>query len=1040
MIPYSVADKIAAAGRMKNLFETKYGRGSTDEDQRSGWEKQMYGIDPQTEAHLRPLYGFLNPHSLHHGTFNYSGLSHPLSVSPYGELVLDLKPEVKSRSTFINGDSSHLLSGSLVTSAGMPQLGMHLFDFDPTGVKRFLDGFEKGEYAEFPNGYAEAQIHGGVYPEDVAAIHFNWKQPHPSTLDLTNFANHYLSFDHVMNMKPGRLEQVEAWHPTKTPTPSKNHPVGRVLAFRAAKRLANAFGVPLHVHVVEDATRKRLDTKTFLPTAVEQPPAEQPDTESVTKSLSMQTFNRLQKSTREGISTFHNVVRPIAEANEVRLSGPDSSNPRDYYTSYFADILEKSPISMMIPRSVADKIAAAGRMKNLFETSEGRGSTHKGQRAGWEEEMYGIDGAAPAHMRPVYGFLNPHALHHDNRNFRGLPFPRSVSSYGEMVMDLKPHVKERSTFTNGDSAELERDSVVTHKGIRGLASHIANSVRRSVNPTLENFIESFQNNQAAWFPNRYAEAQIHGGVYPEDVAAIHFTWEHPSRIDPANPIHHYDVFKNVMKMTPEEFEAAKDKYPALAISRADVKIRGFHAAKRLANAFGVPLHVHVIDENDNRLDKKTFRPQKRKAPVNQMALPLGEPKMNPVTKSLLLQAFENLSKSTKAGIRTFHDIVSNVFDMNEQALSHPSDSLSEELGDILDRASVSIMLPYEVAHKVAKSGRFRNLFETKDGMGSTSTLARKRWENDMFSIDYSVPHKMRPIYGFLNPFLHQGDPAFGSEIHPYRVGHYGTIMVDLKPDVKNRSTFTHGDSGDFTDHQSVVSARGLQQLAHHMFLTSPTKGFLQGLRRGDPTASRDYPRGYTEAQIHGGVYPEDVAGIHMVWEQDRVPSLKTKADAYHDFGQVARMNPAQLQEVYRHHHVMKYNDNWRGSLDHPMIKVEAFRAAKQLANKFGVPLHVHVRDSADGSKIAKKTFLPKGQKPESPQMALPFAKSEFDPKELEMGIEVELEHTDDRKKAEEIAREHLAETPDYYSKMKECGLSKGKISGLIKSMFGGRDD
>ena len=68
----------------------------------------------------------------------------------------------------------------------------------------------------------------------------------------------------------------------------------------------------------------------------------------------------------------------------------------------------------------------------------------------------------------------------------------------------------------------------------------------------------------------------------------------------------------------------------------------------------------------------------------------------------------------------------------------------------------------------------------------------------------------------------------------------------------------------------------------------------------------------------------------------------------------------------------------------------------------------------------------------------PFAKSEFDPKELEMGIEVELEHTDDRKKAEEIAREHLAETPDYYSKMKECGLSKGKISGLIKSMFGGR--
>ena len=49
----------------------------------------------------------------------------------------------------------------------------------------------------------------------------------------------------------------------------------------------------------------------------------------------------------------------------------------------------------------------------------------------------------------------------------------------------------------------------------------------------------------------------------------------------------------------------------------------------------------------------------------------------------------------------------------------------------------------------------------------------------------------------------------------------------------------------------------------------------------------------------------------------------------------------------------------------------------------------------------------------------------FDPKEIEMGIKVELEHTKDRKKAKQIALEHLRETPDYYSKLQECGLSKG---------------
>lgn len=38
-------------------------------------------------------------------------------------------------------------------------------------------------------------------------------------------------------------------------------------------------------------------------------------------------------------------------------------------------------------------------------------------------------------------------------------------------------------------------------------------------------------------------------------------------------------------------------------------------------------------------------------------------------------------------------------------------------------------------------------------------------------------------------------------------------------------------------------------------------------------------------------------------------------------------------------------------------------------------------------------------------------------KELEKGIKVELEHTDDEKKAEEIAKDHLFEFPDYYTRL-----------------------
>jgi len=45
--------------------------------------------------------------------------------------------------------------------------------------------------------------------------------------------------------------------------------------------------------------------------------------------------------------------------------------------------------------------------------------------------------------------------------------------------------------------------------------------------------------------------------------------------------------------------------------------------------------------------------------------------------------------------------------------------------------------------------------------------------------------------------------------------------------------------------------------------------------------------------------------------------------------------------------------------------------------------------------------------------------SEPDPEQLKMGIKVEMEHTDDKEVAEKIARDHLKEVPDYYTKLKE---------------------
>lgn len=46
--------------------------------------------------------------------------------------------------------------------------------------------------------------------------------------------------------------------------------------------------------------------------------------------------------------------------------------------------------------------------------------------------------------------------------------------------------------------------------------------------------------------------------------------------------------------------------------------------------------------------------------------------------------------------------------------------------------------------------------------------------------------------------------------------------------------------------------------------------------------------------------------------------------------------------------------------------------------------------------------------------------SQFDPDELAMGIEDEMEHTDDPDVAREVAIDHLSQNPTYYSDMKSA--------------------
>jgi hypothetical protein len=51
-------------------------------------------------------------------------------------------------------------------------------------------------------------------------------------------------------------------------------------------------------------------------------------------------------------------------------------------------------------------------------------------------------------------------------------------------------------------------------------------------------------------------------------------------------------------------------------------------------------------------------------------------------------------------------------------------------------------------------------------------------------------------------------------------------------------------------------------------------------------------------------------------------------------------------------------------------------------------------------------------------------------KELEMGIKIEMEHTDDKDKAKEIAMDHLWENPSYYTKLKKSNIEEEVINNI----------
>jgi hypothetical protein len=152
----------------------------------------------------------------------------------------------------------------------------------------------------------------------------------------------------------------------------------------------------------------------------------------------------------------------------------------------------------------------------------------------------------------------------------------------------------------------------------------------------------------------------------------------------------------------------------------------------------------------------------------------------------------------------------------------------------IEESKVSIQVRPTDLSKIVNDGRFKTQFETGTSGGAKDIALRQKEEYRRFGLGRDAPVEQRPIYGHLER----------PDIPNNAVDQYGSVRVILRDEVRERTTYTNGDSLGGGYFANPVNA--------------PATDYI-------PTASRRWPpdfgAGYLEAQVHGGVGVDDIAEV-----------------------------------------------------------------------------------------------------------------------------------------------------------------------------------
>lgn len=225
-----------------------------------------------------------------------------------------------------------------------------------------------------------------------------------------------------------------------------------------------------------------------------------------------------------------------------------------------------APITINFPPRASEQIRQSGKFKNGFHI----GGSYDNRRIRVERDFHGIPVETGAEERPVYGAL--HINHHQEGTPEQAAGP--AAEYGEAFAQLKPEVKDRSTFTNTDSFNLEdngNSNPVTDKN--GIWAH---------------YKQHSPLNKKEW---EYIESQIYGGVRMDrDVESLHVPADHDDAEEVVELGKHF-------KVPVYQYHKNKETGKFKKVLAYDPKVEGVGAVKeppvpKGAGSSGLPSSSH----------------------------------------------------------------------------------------------------------------------------------------------------------------------------------------------------------------------------------------------------------------------------------------------------------------------------------------------------------------------------------------------------------------------------------------------------------------